>query len=115
MSQVQLEAFFLVQNACTAFPSTFVSMLELSPPLPILTLLRVAGLSGLNIIIVNDRPVLPSERAHHMNKPATVCRWVLYSKRDWPTVVTKDSGSFKSGETEKIRPGTKNDCASENQ
>jgi hypothetical protein len=51
MSQVQLEAFFLVQNACTAFPSTLVSMLELSPPLPIL-LLRVAGLSGLNTIIV---------------------------------------------------------------
>jgi hypothetical protein len=48
MSQVQLEAFFLVQNACTAFPTTLVSMLELSPPLPILLLLRVAGLSGLN-------------------------------------------------------------------
>jgi hypothetical protein len=52
MSQVQLEAFFLVQNACTAFPSTLVSMLELSPPLPVLLLLRVAGLSGLNTIIV---------------------------------------------------------------
>jgi hypothetical protein len=52
MSQVQLEAFFLVQNACTAFPSTLVGMLELSPPLPILPLLRVAGLSGLNTIIV---------------------------------------------------------------
>jgi hypothetical protein len=52
MSQVQLEAFFLVQNACTAFPSTLVSMLELSPPLPIVLLLRVAGLSGLNTIIV---------------------------------------------------------------
>jgi hypothetical protein len=52
MSQVQLEAFFLVQNACTAFPSTLVSMLELSPPLPILLLLRVAGLPGLNSIIV---------------------------------------------------------------
>jgi hypothetical protein len=53
MSQVQLEAFFPVQNACTAFPSTLVIMLELSPPLPIL-LLRVAGLSGLNTIIVPD-------------------------------------------------------------
>jgi hypothetical protein len=52
MSQIQLEAFFLVQNACTAFPSTLVSMLELSQPLPILLLLRVAGLSGLNTIIV---------------------------------------------------------------
>jgi hypothetical protein len=52
MSQVQLEAFFLAQNACTAFPSTLVSMLELFPPLPILLLLRVAGLSGLNTIIV---------------------------------------------------------------
>jgi hypothetical protein len=54
MSQVQLEAFFLVQSACTAFPSTLVSMLELSPPLPIFLLLRVAGLSGLNTIIVAD-------------------------------------------------------------
>jgi hypothetical protein len=52
MSQVQLAAFFLVQNACTAFPSALVSMLELSPPLPILPLLRVAGLSGLNTIII---------------------------------------------------------------
>jgi hypothetical protein len=52
MSQVQLEAFFLVQNACTAFPSTLISMLELSPPLSILLLLRVAGLSLLNIIIL---------------------------------------------------------------
>jgi hypothetical protein len=52
MSQVQLEEFFLVQNASTAFPSTLVSMLELSPPLPILLLLRVARLSGLNTIIV---------------------------------------------------------------
>jgi hypothetical protein len=34
MSQVQLEAFFLVQNAFTAFPSTLVSMLELSPHYP---------------------------------------------------------------------------------
>jgi hypothetical protein len=53
MSQVQLEAFFLVQNACTAFPSTLVSMLELSLPLPILLILRIAGLSGLNTIIVS--------------------------------------------------------------
>jgi hypothetical protein len=52
MSQVQLEALFLVQNTCTAFPSTLVSMLELSPLLPILLLLRVAGLSGLNTVIV---------------------------------------------------------------
>jgi hypothetical protein len=61
MSQVQLEAFFLVQNACTAFPSSLVSMLELAPPLPILLLLRVAGLSGLNTIIVllryEDQPL----------------------------------------------------------
>jgi hypothetical protein len=33
---------------CTAFPSTRVSMLELSPPLPVLLLLRVGGLSRLN-------------------------------------------------------------------
>jgi hypothetical protein len=33
---------------CTAFPSTLVSMLELSPPLPVLLLLRVGELSRLN-------------------------------------------------------------------
>jgi hypothetical protein len=33
---------------CTAFPSTLVSMLELSPPLPSLLLLRIGGLSRLN-------------------------------------------------------------------
>jgi hypothetical protein len=33
---------------CTAFPSTLVSMLQLSPPLPVLLLLRVGGLSCLN-------------------------------------------------------------------
>jgi hypothetical protein len=33
---------------CTAFPSTLVSMLELSTPLPVLLLLRVGGLSLLN-------------------------------------------------------------------
>jgi hypothetical protein len=33
---------------CTAFPSTLVSMLELSPPLPVLLLLRIGGLSRLN-------------------------------------------------------------------
>jgi hypothetical protein len=32
----------------TAFPSTLVSMLELSPPLPVLLLLCVGGLSRLN-------------------------------------------------------------------
>jgi hypothetical protein len=33
---------------CTAFPATLVSMLELSPPLPILLLPRVGGLSALS-------------------------------------------------------------------
>jgi hypothetical protein len=33
---------------CTAFPSALVSMLKLSPPLPVLLLLRVGGLSRLN-------------------------------------------------------------------
>jgi hypothetical protein len=33
---------------CTAFPSTLVSMLELSLPLPVLLLLHVGGLSRLN-------------------------------------------------------------------
>jgi hypothetical protein len=44
-SQVQL---WKPENACTAFPSTLVSMLELSSPLPVLLLLRVGGLSRLN-------------------------------------------------------------------
>jgi hypothetical protein len=37
-----------IENACTAFPSTLVSMLELPPPLPSLLLLRVGWLSRLN-------------------------------------------------------------------
>jgi hypothetical protein len=69
MSQVQLEAFFLVQNACTAFHSTFVSMLELSPPLPIFLLLRVAGMSGLNTIIV---PVLSTTVPVVLSTPKVV-------------------------------------------
>jgi hypothetical protein len=40
--------------SCTAFPSTLVSMLELSPPLPVLLLLRVGGLSRLNIQAIHD-------------------------------------------------------------
>jgi hypothetical protein len=44
-SQVQLQK---PENACTAFPSTLVSMLKLSPPLPVLLLLHVGGLSRLN-------------------------------------------------------------------
>jgi hypothetical protein len=43
--------------------------------------------------VTNDRPVLSSERATHINKPASVSnknlivspRWVLYSMADWPT------------------------------
>jgi hypothetical protein len=64
VSQVQLEAFVLVQNACTAFPSTLVSMLELSPPLPIFFLLLVAGLSGLNTIIVFDKSIIAFEESN---------------------------------------------------
>jgi hypothetical protein len=40
---------------CTAFPSTLVSMLELSPPLPILLLPRVGGLSALSTRAVHRR------------------------------------------------------------
>jgi hypothetical protein len=52
--------------------------------------LRWRGLAA----IVNGRPVLSSERAPHINKPATNCnnknlvvspRWVLDTKTDWPT------------------------------
>jgi hypothetical protein len=72
MSQVQLEAFFLVQNACTAFPSTLVSMLELSPPLPILPLLRVARLSGLNtIIVLHHTNMFVSEEAEEKENNGT--------------------------------------------
>jgi hypothetical protein len=46
---------FPFENACTAFPSIPVSMLELSPPLQILLLLRVGGLSGLNTRAVRYR------------------------------------------------------------
>jgi hypothetical protein len=43
--------------------------------------------------LANDRPGLSSERARHINKPATDSnkdmvvspRWVLYSKTDGPT------------------------------
>jgi hypothetical protein len=77
MSQVQLEAFFLVQNACTAFTSTLVSMLELSPPLPILLLLRVAGLSGLNTIIV----AALRRTDHPSREPNRVCKMITKLKK----------------------------------
>jgi hypothetical protein len=40
---------------CTAFPSALVSMLELAPPLLVLLLLRVGGLSRLNTRALNLR------------------------------------------------------------
>jgi hypothetical protein len=49
---VSSHSFVFSENACTAFPSALVSMLELSPPLPVLILLRVGGLSRLNTRIV---------------------------------------------------------------
>jgi hypothetical protein len=62
---------FPFENACTAFPSTLVSMLELSPPLPILILLRVGGLSLLNIRAVQagSSPVRVSDEADFFNLP----------------------------------------------
>jgi hypothetical protein len=41
------------------------------------------------MVIVEDRPVLSSERAPHINRPATVYLvlgpiWVLDTKADWP-------------------------------
>jgi hypothetical protein len=39
----------------TAFPSTLVNMLELSPPLPVFLLLRVGGLSRLNTRVILSR------------------------------------------------------------
>jgi hypothetical protein len=45
---------------CTAFPSTLVSMLKLSPPLPVLLLLRVRAPSRLNTLAIqhNSRELL---------------------------------------------------------
>jgi hypothetical protein len=52
-----------IENACTAFPSTLLSMLELSPPLPVLLLLRVGGLSRLILRAIphrkHNRPTHP--------------------------------------------------------
>jgi hypothetical protein len=48
---------------CTAFPSTLVSMLELSPPLPVLLLLRVGGLSRLNTRTVGSAVDVSEEHA----------------------------------------------------
>jgi hypothetical protein len=47
---------------CTAFPSTLVSMLEFSLPIPVLLLLRVGGLSRLNTARVFRRDT-PGEDA----------------------------------------------------
>jgi hypothetical protein len=50
---------------CTAFPSTLVSMLELSPPVPVLLLLRVGGLSRLNtraLVSSGDGFFYPTQR-----------------------------------------------------
>jgi hypothetical protein len=47
-NSVRADVSSSVINACTAFPSTLVSMLELSPPLPVLLLLHIGGLSRLN-------------------------------------------------------------------
>jgi hypothetical protein len=55
MQHNEVGKLFPFENACTAFPSTLVSMLELSPPLQILLILRVEGLSRLN-----TQAVLPS-------------------------------------------------------
>jgi hypothetical protein len=52
-------SFKSIEDACTAFPSTLVSMLELSPPLSILLLLRVGGLSRLNIRALLRRLSVP--------------------------------------------------------
>jgi hypothetical protein len=52
---------------CTAFPSTLVSMLELSPPLPVLLLLRVRGLSRLNTrAILLHRTLYASSRRKNL-------------------------------------------------
>jgi hypothetical protein len=87
MSEVQLEAFFLVQNAYTAFPSTLVSMLELSPSLPILLLLRVAGLSGLNTIIVQLTILRQELRSSEVTWQAVIAAKVEEEKQEMRTTI----------------------------
>jgi hypothetical protein len=55
----QGKKLFHFGNDCTAFPSTIVSMLELSLPLPTFLLLRVGGLSLLNTRAVLSTISLP--------------------------------------------------------
>jgi hypothetical protein len=53
---------------CTAFPSTLVSMLELSPPLLSLLLLRDGGLSRLNTRAIGISPLhLRTQTARFLN------------------------------------------------
>jgi hypothetical protein len=59
--------------SCTAFPSTLVSMLELSPPLPVLRLLRVGGLSRLN-----TRALHPFETCNGCNRNTINTRCVYW-------------------------------------
>jgi hypothetical protein len=56
---------------CTAFLSTLVSMLELSPPLPVLLLLRVGGLSRLYIA-----------RVFRSDSPGKAAQWLARSIRE---------------------------------
>jgi hypothetical protein len=65
---------------CTAFPSALVSMLELSPPLPVLLLLRVGGLSHLNTRVV-QKSVGCSKKCVHftLNYPIRNCKVFLQS------------------------------------
>jgi hypothetical protein len=56
---------------CTAFPSTLVSMLELYPPLPVLLLLRVGGLSRIN-----------TARVFKSDSPGKAAQWLARSIRE---------------------------------
>jgi hypothetical protein len=56
---------------CTAFPSTLASMLELSPPLPILLLPRVGGLELYINIFYSTEPVWKTELNIRLYLPCT--------------------------------------------
>jgi hypothetical protein len=64
---------------CTAFPSTFVNMLDLSPPLPVFLLLRVRGLSRLNTRAIRLRECAGFNK--HGAAPFPLLKWG--SRGEW--------------------------------
>jgi hypothetical protein len=67
-ADVSSSVITVIIHPCTAFPSTLVSMLELSPPLTILLLPRVGGLSALSTRAVHY--TMRGSRCVHDNQHA---------------------------------------------